>query len=126
MDYIWMSFGISMFLLIFATGAIQKGMNNTFSAQGTGYGMPSQFLYDFQTALFLILYGIPTFVSGGIMKFKPMLFGGVFCWVCSYASLYTPRLVDLWLMAASALVAWLIPGIIINRTCRQKRFLHNV
>lgn len=126
MDYIWMSFGISMFLLIFATGAIQKGMNITFSTQGTSYDKPSQFLYHYQTALFLILYGIPTFITGGIMKFKPMLFGGIFCWVCSYASLYTPGLVDLWLMAASALVAWLIPGIIINRNCRKKRHHQHV
>jgi hypothetical protein len=126
MDYTWISFGISMFLLMFATGAMHSGMNKTFTASGTGFDSPSQFLYNYQTALFLILYGFPTFITGGILKFKPMLLGGVFCWVCSITSLYTPALVDLLLLAASALFAWLVPGIIINHNCRKKRRAQNV
>lgn len=124
LDYIWISFGISIFLLSFATGAIQSGMNKTFSAQGTGFDHPAQFMFSFQPALFMILYGLPTFATGGIMKFKPMLFGGIFCWACAMASLYTPAKTDLLLMAAAALFAWLIPGILINRKCRQKRLKH--
>ena len=121
LDYIWIAFGISVFLLSFANGAIHAGMNKTFSVQGTGYQYPSQFLYNYQPALFMILYGLPTFATGGIMKFKPMIFGGIFCWVCAIISLYTPGKTDLLLMAAAALFAWLIPGILINRMCRKKR-----
>jgi hypothetical protein len=126
MDYTWISFGISMFLLIFATGAIQSGMDKEFAVQGAKYSRPSQFLYHYQTALFLILYGIPTFITGGILKFKPMLLGGMFCWLCSLVSLYTTGVVDLLLMAASAFFAWLVPGIIINRNCRKKRLVKDV
>ena len=126
MDYLWISFGISIFLLIYTNGAIQQGMNDTFSVQGTNFTKPSQFFYNYQNALFLIIYGFPTFVSGGIMKFKPMLLGGIFCWVCAITSLYTPAKTDLLLMAAAALFAWLIPGIIINRNCRKKRHHQHV
>lgn len=121
LDFTWISFGISLFLLIFTNSCIQENLNATFSAAGTPYNKPAQLFYEYQTALFLILYGFPTFISGGIMKFRPMLLGGIFCWVCALVSLYTPGLTDLWLMAASALFAWLIPGLIINRNCRKKR-----
>jgi hypothetical protein len=126
LDYVWMSFGISLFLLIFATNMIQAGMNHTFSAEGLPYKKPSIFFYDYQVSLYLIIYGFPTFVTGGIMKFAPMLLGGAFCWVCSIICLFTPSLTDLLLMAAAALFAWLIPGIIINRNCRGKRLQQNV
>jgi uncharacterized protein with PQ loop repeat len=121
MDYIWISFGICLFLLIYTNSVMHKALNETFSVNGTPYQRPSQFFYNYQTALFLTLYGLPTFITGGIMKFKPMLFGGIFCWVCALISLYTPGTTDLLLMAASALFAWLIPGILINRNCRKKR-----
>lgn len=126
LDYVWMSFGIALFLLIFASNMIQAGMNSTFSPAGLPYKKPSVFFYDYQVSLFLIIYGFPTFITGGIMKFTPMLLGGAFCWGCSIICLFTPALTDLLLMAASALVAWLVPGIIINRNCRRKRLQPDV
>lgn len=124
LDYIWIAFGISVFLLSFTNSAIHEGMNKTFSAQGTPFYRPSVFLYNYQPALFMILYGLPTFATGGIMRFRPMIFGGIFCWVCALISLYTPAKTDLLLMAAAALFAWLVPGILINQMCRQKRRQH--
>ena len=126
LDYVWMSFGIALFLLIFATNTIQAGMNNTFSSEGLPYKKPSIFFYNYQVSLFLIIYGLPTFITGGIMKFTPMLVGGIFCWLCSLVCLFTPSLTDLLLMAASAIAAWLVPGIIINRNCRKKRLQRDV
>lgn len=124
MDYIWIGFGICMFLLSFTNGAIQADMNKTFSVQGTGFSEPGQFMFNYSSALFMILYGLPTFATGGIMRFRPMLLGGIICWVCAVVSLFTPAKTDLLLMAAAALFAWLIPGILINRKCVQKRRQH--
>lgn len=121
MDYVWIGFGISIFLLSFANGVIHSEMNKAFSSKGTGFSYPSQFFFNYQPALFMILYGLPTFITGGIMKFKPMIFGGILCWVCAMASLYTDRETDLLLMAAAALFAWLIPGILINHRCRKRK-----
>ena len=116
MDYIWISFGISLFLLIHANSGIAENFQKDFGDYFTTSGFR---FYDYTTSLFLIIYGIPTFITGGIMKFKPMIFGGLFCWVCSIAAVYTPALTDLLLMAASAFFAWLVPGIIMNTKYRK-------
>jgi hypothetical protein len=118
MDYIWISFGIALFLLIHANSGIAKNFQKDFGNYFTSSGFR---FYDYTTSLFLIIYGIPTFITGGIMKFRPMIFGGIFCWVCSIAAVYTPPLTDLLLMAASAFFAWLVPGLIMNSAYRKIR-----
>lgn len=118
MDYIWISFGIALFLLIHANSGISKNFQQDFGNYFESAGFR---FFDYTTSLFLIIYGIPTFITGGIMKFKPMIFGGIFCWVCSIAAVYTPALTDLLLMAASAFFAWLLPGLIMNSGYRKIR-----
>jgi cbb3-type cytochrome oxidase subunit 3 len=65
--------------------------------------------------VFLMLYGVPTYVTGRIKKFKPMIIGGIICWICSILSNYTPGKIDLLLLSISAAAAWLVPGIILRR-----------
>jgi hypothetical protein len=91
--YTWMAFTASIFILSFYM--------SMHSQHGEG------------STLVMMLYGIPTFITGGITKFKPMIFGGIFCWVASFISIYTIIEIDLLLMAACGLFAWLIPGIIL-------------
>jgi hypothetical protein len=90
---VWIAFGISMFVLIV--------YSNKHPSQGE------------ITSLFMMLYAIPTFVTGKITKFLPMIYGGIFCWAASIASIYTTFKTDNLLMAACGLFAWLIPGIIL-------------
>lgn len=66
--------------------------------------------------LFIFLYGMPTFITGIMYKFKPMIIGGIVAWICGFAScLITQSANVLLLMALSAIAAWLIPGIILRR-----------
>lgn len=95
MNYVWMSFAISIALLIHY---------NIHVHSATG-GVP----------LFLILYGIPTIITAGIKSFKPMLYGGIICWLAAIVTVYANMSADLLLMALSALCAWLIPGIILRK-----------
>ena len=100
MRYLWTTFGICIFILSF---------------------YDSRFGTDSSTSLFMMLYGIPTFITGGIFKFKPMIFGGLICWVLSVSSIYTPFATDMLFMAACGLFAWLIPGIILwNKYKKQE------
>ena len=122
MDYLWLGFGISIFLLIFITNVM---FNLRLPENSDGSAITQeQWVAGFSTSiapLFLLLYGIPTFVTGAACKFKPMLFGGLFCWLCSILTLYTPVKLDLILTAASAITAWLIPGIIMERDYRKAK-----
>ena len=99
MNYVWMTFAISIALLIHYNAQTHH----------SGESIP----------LFLILYGIPTLITAGIKSFKPMMYGGIVCWLASIVTVYTDIKVDLLLMALSALCAWFIPGIILRRRYLQ-------
>lgn len=100
MTYVWSTFGICIFILSFYNSRFGNGSSTT---------------------LFMMLYGIPTFITGGVFKFRPMIFGGLVCWVLSIISIFTSVSTDMLFMAACGLFAWLIPGIILwNRYQKSK------
>lgn len=94
MTYLWGAFVISLFLVLFLMGSTEFP-NGT--AANTYF-------------VVLLLYGIGTFVSGGALKFKPLVFGGVFCWICAIATLYSPYVVQLLILSLAVLVAYIVPG----------------
>lgn len=100
--YVWSAFGICIFLLSF---------------YGSKFGNNGQSI----NSLFMHLCGIPTFITGGVYKYKPMIVGGIICWILCVISMFTDNPVDMLLMAASGLFAWLIPGIILWRRYQTKR-----
>jgi len=118
-DYLWLGFGISIFLLILISNNIfsdwgswaDKYKNTTGETASIGF-------YEFVNPLFLMLYGMPTFVTGAACKFKPMLWGGLLCWASCIVAVYTPIKIDLILVALSAIFAWFIPGILMEKEYR--------
>ena len=42
--------------------------------------------YEMINPIMLVLYGMPTFLSGFIMKFKPLMIGGICCWLIAFVS----------------------------------------
>ena len=120
-DYIWLAFGICIFLTIFIVNVL---FNNAWLPLADEYqklaGQPPRYtLSEFVASFFLLLYGLPTFITGAACKFKPMLWGGIFCWICCVITLFTTIKIDLLLTAASAIMAWLLPGIIIAKEYRH-------
>ncbi len=112
MDYVWFGFGISIFLMIFILNVLFNSLNSVNTLPGKS---AISVLYEFIAPLFLLLYGLPTFITGAACKFRPMLFGGLFCWACCIITIFTPIKIDLLLTAASAIFAWLIPGMIMQK-----------
>ena len=100
MNYVWSTFGICIFILSFYN---------------------SRFGTDDTTSLYMMLYGIPTFITGGIFKFKPMIIGGIVCWILSVVSVFTLLPTDMLFMAACGLFAWFIPGIILWNRHKKNR-----
>jgi hypothetical protein len=94
MNYVWGTFAICIFMTSFY-------VNKTNATHSI--------------ALHMMIFGVPTFITGGIRKFKPMIIGGLICWICSISSYYTGMRNGMLLMALAAISAWLIPGIILRR-----------
>jgi hypothetical protein len=70
--------------------------------------------------LIIALYGMGTYVSGGVLRFRPLIWGGIFSWLCSAIAFLVPYEYGLLLVAASILVAYLIPGYIMQTQNRRK------
>jgi hypothetical protein len=121
MDYLWLGFGISIGLMIFITNAVFNVWEPVVAEQNKLSGNSIASFREFIAPLFLLLYGIPTFVTGAACKFKPMLWGGLLCWVCCIITIYTTIKMDLLLTAFSAIFAWLIPGIIMEKEYRKAK-----
>lgn len=99
MSYVWWAFGVTILML------------NLFN----GYYTPLH-----SESLFLMLFGLPTFITGGMFRFKPMIYGGIICWVLFVISLFTDLKINMLLMALAALSAWVIPGIILRKKCSHQ------
>lgn len=121
-DNTWLAFGISIFLLSFIMNVLFAELRPMKDSVELATGKNILYiLYEYMGAFFLMLYGLPTFVTGVSMKFKPMILGGIICWVSCLAAVYTPVKIDLLLTAISALFAWFIPGIILEKDYRKAK-----
>ncbi|MBI2731398.1 MAG: hypothetical protein HYX40_11730 [Sphingobacteriales bacterium] len=67
------------------------------------------------SAIIPVLYATPTFLSGVVLRFKPLIAGGIACWLLSITSLFVPLQYHLLLLAIAVFVAWIIPGYILKK-----------
>jgi hypothetical protein len=68
----------------------------------------------------LMVYGFWLFISGGAIKFKPLVIGGVINWLCAVAAFFVAFDMQLLLLATAVLLGYIIPGYML-RTKHQKQ-----
>ena len=68
----------------------------------------------------LVMYGMPLFLSGIILRFRPLIVGSICCWVLSFLSLFTGYNFQLLLVAAAILFGWIIPGYLLHRRYKKQ------
>ena len=100
--WVWITFVILMFLFGFLFSR----------AVGGDY-------YQYMNVGFLALYGMPTFLSGITLRFKPLIYGGIACWILSIFAGFIYYEFHLLLLALAVVIAWIIPGYILRS--RHKR-----
>lgn len=89
MRYVWIIIGFSFWALSFV-----------FVKIGWQYCFP----------FYILLYSIGTFVTGSLMKFKPMKIGGSICMVLVAVAPYIPYTYQILLSAFAILISYIIPG----------------
>lgn len=62
-----------------------------------------------------ILTGMPTFITGGILRFRPLMIGGVLFWVFGLLSLFVWPEHGALLFGLALLLGYIIPGILLKR-----------
>ena len=95
--WIWISFVIMMFLFGFLFARALGGQ-----------------YYQYMNVGFLALYGMPTFLSGVTLRFRPLITGGISCWCLSVIACFIHYEFHLLLLALAVIIAWIIPGYILR------------
>lgn len=92
--WIWLAFIITLLLLI-------AGM------AGTGHD---------PGAAITLLTGLPTFLTGRIMRFKPLVLGGILFWAAGLVMAFSPSaLIGTCAYCAAMLFGYLLPGYLLKR-----------
>lgn len=91
--YTWVAFGVSLFIILLMGGKLG---------------------WEVVYPMIILLYGIGTFISGGIMKFRPLVWGGVICWLISMIAFFVTFEHQLILLIIAILSAYIIPGHILK------------
>lgn len=67
----------------------------------------------------LTVFGIPTFLSGVILKFKSLKIGGICCWILAFISPFVSPEYQYLLMACAVAAGWIIPGHLLNQKFKK-------
>ncbi len=78
------------------------------------FAISGKIAWEIANVLIIALYGLGTFVSGGILKFKPLIIGGMCCWIIALCIFFIPDEYSLLLVAGSIIIAYLIPGYLLR------------
>jgi uncharacterized membrane protein len=101
--FVWLTFLIMIFLLSFLIGNIA----------GADY-------YKHISPIMLATYGMPVFLSGVILRFPPLILGGIGCWVLSTIAPMVEYDYQLLLVPAAMLIAWIIPGYLLRKKYKSQ------
>lgn len=89
LSYLWGAFGIAMVLTLISMP--QYGIKVTYF-------------------MLMILYGVATFVCGGILNFKPLIIGSLFSFACAFLSNFCGEVDQLLVISLALLCSYVIPG----------------
>ncbi|HZG01139.1 MAG TPA: hypothetical protein VEY71_09055 [Chitinophagales bacterium] len=67
----------------------------------------------------LVLYGIATFVTGGALRFRPLILGGVCCGVLAIVSMFLSFEYQLLALALAVLLTYIVPGHLLRQQHRD-------
>jgi hypothetical protein len=90
--WLWISFGITIFCLVFFGGKINYQLN----------------------PLIMLVTAIPTVVSGAILKFRPLIAGGIIFWISGITSFLLPIPIQPIVGAFAIAGGYLIPGYLLK------------
>jgi len=97
MKYLWIAFGVVLFIVLFTMG------------------------YDHVNLfpIVIALYGLGLFITGGVLKFNPLIIGGIFSWVLAFASLFVADEYTNLCLASSVLIGYIIPGYMLKKQSKN-------
>jgi hypothetical protein len=93
MKYIWTGFGATLLIALLLPAA--------------GQGSSTY-------AMIIAVYGIGLYITGGLLRFRPLIAGGIICWVLAIVAIFVGPKYQLPLLSLSVLLGYIIPGYILR------------
>lgn len=122
---VWLVFGITIFGLIFYSNTVPSASVRLINAEGwsmlkhyTDGSKPDELMKPFifsLYSLYLLIYALPTLVTGLAKKFRPMTIGAIITYGLFIASCFSAAKYDMLFGTVAAIVCWFIPGIILRK-----------
>ena len=84
------------------------------------YSLIKQKAYGSIDSAVLVLYGMPTFLSGKILKFKALSYGVIVCWLLAIVSPFVLNEYQLILISIAVIAAWIIPGYLLRAKFKKE------
>jgi hypothetical protein len=100
--YLWMGIGFGFMVLAFI-----------FSKLGWQYCFP----------FYILFYGLGTFVSGNMLRFKPLITGGAVCYVLAIIATFVEYDIQILLTAVSILISYIVPGHLLRMQYHKQKQL---
>ena len=97
--YLWSAFGVTLFLIVLITVSLGQD--------------PNPFV--------ILLMGLPTFVSGGILRSSALLVGGASCWPIGTGAAFLDPPDTALTIALALLLAYVIPGHVLRHQERKEK-----
>jgi hypothetical protein len=101
---LWIAFTITLFLMLLAAGV-------------------GKFSWGMANVLIIALYGLGTYISGSMMKFKPLIIGGILSWALAVVGLFVAPEYSLPLISVSIIVAYLVPGYMLKTRAKTNGYV---
>lgn len=99
-----------------------KGISVVWTAVGslllilTGLGLAGVMNFHEIYPMYMFLYGIGTFITGGMLSFRPLQVGALISWGLGISAFYVDVKEQLLLIGVAIIVSYLIPGYLLNRS----------
>lgn len=102
LNYLWMALGIALSILIIINFLVANSWQTAFT-------------------YYILLYGIGTFVSGKLIKFQPLVIGGIINFVLAAISVKFSYDYQLLIGALAILISYIIPGHLLRLRHHQNK-----
>ena len=90
MKYTWIAYLVAYFMVLIAMISLKK--------------------FDLINPLCLMIIGIPTFITGGLIKFRPLVYGGIIFWIGGALTFVFRTEWQFMICAITMICGYLIPG----------------
>ncbi|HPM32333.1 MAG TPA: hypothetical protein PLJ60_18510 [Chryseolinea sp.] len=92
--WIWLGYGINCFIFVIVGKFINWQIN----------------------PIIITMCAMPTFLSGVVLRFKPLMFGGIVFWILGIVSFLAPVEIQFLLAAVAVAFGYLIPGYLLKKS----------